>query len=237
MPPDLCDPADLDRRGLALVAAACGVAFCLVLLVVTTGATSALDPWWAEAASHWRAPVAVRVSKLLAVVGGAPVTTVLRVAGGLWLLWRRRYTAFWAWVAAATLTPLVVEVVKALVARDRPLDFVWSATGAAFPSGHAASAVTNAALVVLLLVPARHRVIAAVCGAVWALAMAASRTVLGAHWLSDVAGGILLGVSVTCAVIAAVLTVGDRRRAAATRERSESRGTHDRNHRGKRLPG
>lgn len=212
MPPHVSDPADLDRHVLATVAVVCGAAFLLVAALVTTGATSGLDARWAEVATRARVPAPVWIAKALTVVGDVPATTAFRVAGAMWLLWRRRYTAFWAWTAAAVLAPIVVEVIKEVVGRERPPDFVWSASGAAFPSGHAAAAATNAALVVLLLVPARHRRLAAACGAVWALAMAAARTVLGAHWLSDVVGGILLGVSVTCGAVAAVLAVGDRKR-------------------------
>ncbi|MBX7160735.1 MAG: phosphatase PAP2 family protein [Acidimicrobiia bacterium] len=231
MQPTLSDPADLDRRHVGIVALVCGAGFLVVAALVVTTSTNAVDTWWAAVTTRARAPVAVWVSQALTVVGDAPATTALRVAGGIWLLLRRRYTAFWAWTIAAVAAPLIVQLVKELVGRARPLDYVWTAGGASFPSGHAAAAAANAALVVLLLVPRRHRRLAAVLGAVWTAAMAAARNVLGAHWLADVAGGILLGLSVTCGVVAVVLSIGDRRRQRSHGEeadewdaRSQSRG-------------
>ncbi|MFN8104557.1 MAG: phosphatase PAP2 family protein [Acidimicrobiia bacterium] len=199
---------ELDTRRLAIVAAVCGAGFVAVALLVVTGATGPADTWWHGSAASLRNPPFVWTAQAFTVVGDVPLNTAFRVAGAVWLLWRRRFTSFWAWLLAATLSPILVDwVVKPLVGRTRPLDFVWTANGMAFPSGHAAAAATNAAIVVLLLVPARHRRAGAVAGAVWIVAMSLARTLLGAHWLSDVVGGILLGLSVTFAVVAAVFAM------------------------------
>lgn len=197
----------MDPRKLGVVAGACGGGFALVAVLVATGATTAVDSWWNALLAGWRPAAVVWASKALAVVGDVFFTTAFRVAGGIWLLVRRRYAPFCAWVIAAVLSPILVEVIKEVYERPRPEDHVWTANGWAFPSGHAASAATNAALVVLLLVARDHRRIASACGALWAGAMAVSRTVLGAHWLSDVIGGILLGLAVTLASVAVVAAV------------------------------
>ena len=47
------------------------------------------------------------------------------------------------------------------------------------------------------------RVWVAIVGAAWVLLMAFSRTYLGAHWLSDTLGGMLVGASAALLVAAA----------------------------------
>jgi len=59
-----------------------------------------------------------------------------------------------------------------------------------FPSGHSA----NAALIATTLGIIFWRTWVWVCGAVYTLLMMLSRTYLGAHWISDTVGGMLVGV-------------------------------------------
>lgn len=219
--PAVATDPDVDPRKLGLLAGVCGGGFVVVAVLVAAGATDGLDSWWNAVLAGWRPDAVVGTSKVLTVVGDVFFTTAFRVAGGIWLLVRRRYPPFWAWVIASVLSPILVEVVKGLYERPRPEDHVWSATGWAFPSGHAASAATNAALIALLLAGRQHRRIATVCGAVWVAAMAGARNVLGAHWLSDVIGGILLGLAVTSATVAAVATVVSARRRGTQEDSSK----------------
>ncbi|GAC1042865.1 phosphatase PAP2 family protein [Rhizobium sp. No.120] len=95
---------------------------------------------------------------------------------------------------------LIVQTLKAAIGRVRPrnliefggtADFtpVWQFSGAcsrncSFPSGEAAAAA--AALSMLILVPARHRWIAAAILVPCSLFVAFNRVIFGAHFLSDV---------------------------------------------------
>lgn len=210
--PAAVDDPDVDARRLGIGAGACGGAFVVVAVLVATGATTALDTWWNALLADWRPDALVWSAKFLTVVGDVFFTTAFRVAGGIWLLVRRRYAPFCAWVVASVLSPILVEVLKEIYERPRPEDHIWTASGWSFPSGHAAAAATNAALVVLLLAARDHRRIASACGAAWVGAMAFARNILGAHWLSDVIGGILLGLAVTFVTVAAVSNVVRSRR-------------------------
>jgi membrane-associated phospholipid phosphatase len=96
---------------------------------------------------------------------------------------------------------LLVEGLKLLVNRERPGGLLQHPTASgSFPSGH----VANAALCVASAIELVHRlrgrrdfVRAAMIGAgsVFVLAVAFTRLYLGLHWLSDVTGSILLGLS------------------------------------------
>jgi membrane-associated phospholipid phosphatase len=133
----------------------------------------------------------------------------LAAAAALWL-WalRERLLAVWIAVTCAVGT-LIQQGVKAAVGRDRPRwpDPVDSADYAAFPSGHAMTAMVVCGLLLWLL--RRH----GTAGRRWALAVAVAavavagvgftRMYLGVHWPSDVLGGWLLGACVVALSVAA----------------------------------
>lgn len=138
--------------------------------------------------------------------------TVLRLALGvlvLWLWWRgARIAALWA--AACGLVQGVLEIaVKTAVARPRPAlpQPVSTATGWAFPSGHA---MTAAAIIPLFVVVAwphlrlrTTRLLTAGVAGGFVLLVSWTRIGLGVHWPSDVVAGWLLAGFTLCAVTAA----------------------------------
>ncbi len=85
-------------------------------------------------------------------------------------------------------------VLKPLIARPRPFmtfeiyPIIERPTGFSFPSGHSASALAVATMVMLGKHPARHLVM------ISALLMAFSRMYLMVHYPSDVLAGILVGI-------------------------------------------
>ncbi len=113
----------------------------------------------------------------------------------------------WAWILifvflAVLLSGLLVDVIKVVVGRARPkmLDLVsfygflpvsFRADYQSFPSGHAATAASLAAAVAYLRPDLRWLV--------WggALPVIASRVIINAHFLGDVAGGTAIAVFVT----------------------------------------
>jgi undecaprenyl-diphosphatase len=101
-------------------------------------------------------------------------------------------------------------LLKDVVGRTRPHlpDPVSHAPGASFPSGHALTATLGCGILLLALLPLLGRFAlmwAAVAAAVVGVT-AYTRVALGVHWLSDVIGGIVLGVAVLMATTAAFET-------------------------------
>lgn len=130
------------------------------------------------------------------------------------LLRRRCHTAI-ALIAVSSLgAVLVVQSVKLLVGRPRPLDALVDARGASFPSGHAGEALAFYGAVALVVVSTGERrgvrIAAVAVAAVLVLAVGFSRLALAVHYPSDVLGSFLL-CGAWLATSAAVLS-----RAAAT---------------------
>lgn len=146
--------------------------------------------------THLGDPLPVTLASLLTVV-------VLLAVG------RRRAALF---VAVARIGSLVLsQVTKEVVGRARPVfeTPIASADGASFPSGHALGGTVfwlTTALVVLPLVPRpRRRLVLAAAVAV-SLVVAATRVLIGVHYLSDVVAGFVVGVAWT-AVCASVFAL------------------------------
>lgn len=123
----------------------------------------------------------------------APLAVWLAVRG------RARLMAFVV-VTAATVGPLVT-LLKEIVGRVRPTydDPLVLATGLSYPSGHSAGAAALAGVLLVVFWPMVGR-----RGRPWlaagAVALTAvvgwTRMALGVHYLSDVVGGIALGITV-----------------------------------------
>ncbi|KQW48953.1 hypothetical protein ASC77_09570 [Nocardioides sp. Root1257] len=115
-----------------------------------------------------------------------------------WFRLHLRTRAMWA-VATMAAGWLLAVLLKMLVQRTRPVIEEPFAVhhGYSFPSGHATNNAIVITVVLLLLRPvlgvAARRVLLAV-GAGWVLLTCADRIFMGAHFLSDVTAGVLLGV-------------------------------------------
>ena len=139
-----------------------------------------------------------RVMIAITQMGSVGVLLPLAVTVALWLAWRRSWHTAAYWVGVAAFGELLVQLLKFTLGRRRPLDLYTGVQLFSFPSGHAV--VTTVMLGFLAFLLSRRQtmrtrlVIAAIAGLYVAL-VAFSRLYLGAHWLSDVAGGISLGVA------------------------------------------
>jgi membrane-associated phospholipid phosphatase len=156
---------------------------------------------WFRRGSH--TGVQLEISKL----GSAGFAVVVGVVTSL-ALWRRCRT----WALAVPIALLAGAganvVLKTLIARPRPPAPDTITSLASFPSGHAFSSTTAVGVLVLLAwaFSSRRwvRTGATVVGAVAVVAVAVSRVYLGAHWPTDVIGGVLIGIVLLAATRAVV---------------------------------
>jgi PAP2 superfamily. len=147
-------------------------------------------------------PGAVRVNRVLTDWVWDPWTMRALIAVAFIVLWWHGARLLAVWVAATSaLTSLVQQGMKAAVGRERPrwTDPVDSAHYASFPSGHVLTAMVTCGLLVWLLhmYGARPALLRAVetAAVISVIGVGFTRLYLGVHWLSDVLGGLLLGVT------------------------------------------
>lgn len=200
------DPAE--RYGLraslfALTVALVGVPFGILLeQVVGHGGlvyidTAAARRLHAGVRGH---PLLIGALKALTFIGTPQFLTFLVIVSGVFLLrrGRKRLAAFLGITALGG--GIVDSLVKIAVNRPRPnlVDPLIPPHGKSFPSGHAMSSTIVYGALLLILFPIipraqRWTAVAGVC--VLVLAIGVSRLALGVHYITDVAGGIVLGVA------------------------------------------
>ncbi|MDQ7993733.1 MAG: phosphatase PAP2 family protein [Propionicimonas sp.] len=191
------------RRGQVILGAAAILLAGVIGLLVVRG-HPAIDERWMTAAIAARGPGWDVVALTLNYLGGGligavvvPILVTLALAR-----WRGWWQAAYFLVASAA-SALVVQVLKAVFDRARPEDMLVVSDPGSFPSGHTANAATIAVAMGLLF----PRWWVWLAGAGYTVLMAVSRTYLGAHWLTDTLGGMLVGAGVAVLVWAAF---GDR---------------------------
>ena len=163
-----------------------------VVIALRGNAALEVDAEWMEEITEHRSPLWEVPSYVMNFLGGGLFTTILAAAiTVLFLVIKRPWTAIY--VAATSLVSTgLVHLLKVLLGRVRPEEIMLQLDSGSFPSGHVANAATLAAMLAIIL----WRWWAVAAGAVYVILMALSRTYLGAHWLSDTAGGLLVGAGV-----------------------------------------
>jgi undecaprenyl-diphosphatase len=122
----------------------------------------------------------------------------------LWHFSRRERREAVAWLAVGAGAAALPEILKAVVARPRPILWPWllPTTGYSFPSGHA---VAGAALYPLLgwlvLRPRGRGVPGYLLGLAVGVFVGLGRLYAGVHWPSDVLAGWALGAALSLAAV------------------------------------
>lgn len=190
------------RRGLPPLLLALGLT--IAFGVVTEGWRGqgdlyAVDHAVNEALDGALPPPVVRAMR--AVTHAGDVLTLVVVSGlvGLWLARRRAWTDLWALVFVVVGGQALVWGLKWVFGRDRPGGQLIDNVGESFPSGHAFSSTILYGFLVYLAWQWTGRTgLRAVITAALGLLVAGvclSRILLSVHWVSDVLGGLLLGLA------------------------------------------
>lgn len=155
------------------------------------------DTLWLEEIVEHRNPIGLALAGFMTWVGGGwfAVFLVPIVCIVILLILKRRWSALY--FALATITSsTVVLIIKASYGRPRPEEMWAGLDAGSFPSGHTA----NAATLGIILAFIAWRWWAWAAAGIWMVLMALARTYLGAHWLSDTVGGLLIGIAVATIV-------------------------------------
>jgi undecaprenyl-diphosphatase len=180
-------------RRRAAIAAAVALLLAVGLGVLVT--VRALNPegidaeWMEEIVAH-RSPLWEVPARIFDFIGGGWFgVLVVPVGIAVAFLIARRPWAASAFILGSGVSSGMVQLMKIGFGRARPEQILLPLDSPSFPSGHTANAATIVVLLALLL----RRKWVAIAGAVYVVLMALSRTYLGAHWVTDTVGGILVG--------------------------------------------
>jgi undecaprenyl-diphosphatase len=191
------------RRCLAWAAAALVASLAITVAVATLG-TPALDSELNRAASSLRDGVVGTPLRALSWIGYASRIVPLVILLDVVLVVRRRRDEALAVSLAALVGLAAFATVKRIVERPRPPHPDHAVAGWSMPSGHATIAFAIAAALLLALPELRRRWWCVAGLLAWAALTAASRVVLGVHYLTDVLAGALLGTASALLAVAAV---------------------------------
>jgi membrane-associated phospholipid phosphatase len=141
----------------------------------------------------------VHAMKWITQLGSTPVIVIALIVTACIDYYRRRSREVFVFIAAIGVGELVLSnLLKVIVRRDRPLASLHlvAASGYSFPSGHTVAATSTWLAIALVFGRDKSRITRAVlagCAALIAVSVAASRALLGVHWLTDVIAGLAIG--------------------------------------------
>ncbi len=157
---------------------------------------------WDDSAARWGAAhttgPAESVVRIITQLGSTPVVIALCLVVSIVEYRRVPTRAAPAFLVTVVVSQLVItNLIKVVVGRERPdVARLVSASGFSFPSGHTAASAALFASIALVAGRRRGRrtkaILAGAAGGI-AVAVASSRVLLGAHWLTDVIAGLALG--------------------------------------------
>lgn len=214
--------------GIAALVLAVGLGALIVLR--DKGLPLWIDTEWMNELIENRAPVWEFLALVMNTLGGNLVGVfIVPALIILALLLAKRPWAAGYYLAATVASAGLVQLLKHLFGRARPEDILVTSDFGSFPSGHVANAATMAVCLAILF----PRVWVWIAGAAYTVVMMLSRTYLGAHWLTDTIGALLLGIGVATVVWAPLAAKLDGERELASqhpsllRIRRRSSGTRD----------
>lgn len=191
-------------RIAVLLWAIAGMSFIAMAIPSTRETIDSFDQWFYDLTYPIKWAPLTAVSWTMAFLGSAVFLWPLRFVVAAILYRKGRRAALSVWVIAIVVSEPLIGILKALYGRPRPPIALVDLTTGSFPSGHAvAGSVVAVSLVIVLVRPGPARRNLEIAAAAFAVLMAGTRVYLGAHWLTDVFGGVALGAG--CAIGAAVI--------------------------------
>ncbi|MEO8267754.1 MAG: phosphatase PAP2 family protein [Ilumatobacteraceae bacterium] len=159
---------------------------------------AAADRSVAEWGSKNGTTTTAQAMKWITQLGSTPVIVGVLLLTACFDFYRRHSREVFAFVAAVGIGELLLSnLLKVVVHRERPdVLHLVVAHGYSFPSGHTVAAASSWLAVALVLGRDRSRRIRALLAggaALIAVSVAASRALLGVHWLTDVVAGLAIG--------------------------------------------
>lgn len=190
------------RNGSGLflwIAVVCALAFVALTTALLTGAAiTTLDTWVRGSVGLLHDHAFVQAGVFITSFGDAETLIAVTVVSAGWLWAGGRHHVTRGLLVSALGSQLTTYTLKYTIGRERPdFEVFASAVTPSFPSAHATGAVAVYGFITFALareLPSRARFEVMFWGSSFIALLAASRVILGVHFLSDVVGGLLVGM-------------------------------------------
>ena len=200
---NLLDPSRPDAGGLAVLALMLVGAAWLFLGVLDNVASGdplgSLDESIYHALQNLRTPPADAAMVVFTELGDSAVVIVVTGMVFLWLAGKRAWRTALYWLTAIAGASALNTAIKVALHRPRPGEQLYEGWSAfSFPSGHSTVNLVLYGFLAFLIgreLRSAWRLPVALGAALFVLLIAFSRLYLGAHWLSDVIGGLAFGTA------------------------------------------
>lgn len=180
-----------------LTAVALSVALGALIVLRSNGLPLEMDTEWMDEILEHRSPIWGVPSLAMNFLGGGLVGVfIVPLLILVALVLAKRPWGAGYYLAATVVSAGSVQLLKQLFGRARPEDILVASDFGSFPSGHVANAATMAVALAVVF----PRLWVWLAGAAYTAVMLLSRTYLGAHWLTDTIGGLLIGAGVAVVV-------------------------------------
>ncbi len=192
----LLDPDQPEARGLAILGLVL-LAASLVFGWLLAHSLAGIDHYVFATLQALRTPWGDRIFVFLTGLGDPRVLALVGLAVLAWLSAGRHWKAAGHWLAALLSVAAVTRLFKLWTAVPRPLP-IHGTVNDAFPSSHVSLSLTVYGFLAVLLARELRpslRWLPYSLAAILVGPIALSRLYLGAHWLSDVLGGLALGLA------------------------------------------
>lgn len=140
----------------------------------------------------------VRLLAFWTDLGGVQVAVAVSVVLVVWFLLRRQYWRLLALGMVMGVGTAVMWSFKLFFERERPVGLLGTPTDPSFPSGHSSTAMMLYGFLIFLLWQSTHRAWVRWASTLLLVSViffvGLSRVLLSVHWVSDVLGGLVLGL-------------------------------------------
>ena len=140
----------------------------------------------------------VEIMKIITFFGGAvgvPIITIILFI--ILLLKNKKRDAFGLVIVVVSVT-IINFIIKIIIARNRPNYILISETLYSFPSGHAMGSTALYGYLIYMIIKStlntRNKAILTSLLCILIISIGISRIILGAHYFSDIIGGIILSI-------------------------------------------
>ncbi|HHW39445.1 MAG TPA: phosphatase PAP2 family protein [Bacillales bacterium] len=200
---DLLDPTRPDARVVTLVAlvlaGSAWLFFGILEDIVSGDPLVRVDTAIYQALQDLRTGPGDAIMLVITELGDTVVVLAITVAVSLWLLWQRNWRSAAYWLGAVGGASALNTAIKVALHRLRPTELLYSGWSAfSFPSGHSTVNLVLYGFLAFLIgreLRAAWRLPVVLVMLSMALLIAFSRLYLGAHWFSDVVGGLAFGTA------------------------------------------